>query len=48
VDAQTLVTLMQAGQMSRESAVKSLAASFDIADVGEELARIEADLKDSQ
>jgi hypothetical protein len=47
-DAQTLVALMQAGQMSRETAVRSLSATFDVADVDEELARISEDLKDGR
>jgi hypothetical protein len=39
-DAQTLTNLTQAGLLSRETAVKSLADSFDIEDVPDELARI--------
>jgi hypothetical protein len=42
-DAQTLSTLANAGQISRESAVKSIANTFDIEDVPGELARIAAD-----
>jgi hypothetical protein len=42
-DAQTLTTLAGAGQISRETAVKSLAGTYDIHDVGAELARIRAD-----
>jgi hypothetical protein len=44
-DAQTLSTLAAAGQISRETAVKSIADTYDIADVGEELARIASDEK---
>jgi hypothetical protein len=44
-DAQTLSTLAAAGQISRETAVKSIADTYDIADVGDELARIAADEK---
>ena len=39
-DAQTLSTLAEAGQISRETAVKSIADSYDIDDVAAELARI--------
>ncbi len=39
-DAQTLATLTQAGLLSRETAVKSLADIYDIQDVPDELARI--------
>ena len=42
-DAQTLSTLAAAGQISRETAVKSIADTYDIADVSAELARIAAD-----
>jgi hypothetical protein len=42
-DAQTLSTLAAAGQISRETAVKSIADTYDIADVADELTRIEAD-----
>jgi hypothetical protein len=42
-DAQTLTTLTAAGHMSRETAVKAIADSFDIEDVPAELARIAAD-----
>ena len=42
-DAQTLSTLANAGQISRESAVKAIADTFDIEDVPAELARIAAD-----
>ncbi len=44
-DAQTLSTLANAGQISRESAVKVMADTFDIEDVPAELARIAADRK---
>lgn len=39
-DARTLATLAQSGQISRETAVRSLAAAYDIEDVAAELARI--------
>jgi hypothetical protein len=42
-DAQTLSTLAAAGQISRETAVKSIADTYDIADVDAELGRIAAD-----
>ncbi|HME19841.1 MAG TPA: hypothetical protein VKI44_00485 [Acetobacteraceae bacterium] len=42
-DAQTLSTLANAGQISRESAVKAIADTFDIEDVPAELARIAVD-----
>lgn len=42
-DAQTLSALAQAGQISRETAVKSIADTYDIEDVPAELARIAAD-----
>jgi hypothetical protein len=44
-DAQTLSVLAAAGQISRETAVKSIADTYDIADVGAELDRISADMK---
>jgi hypothetical protein len=44
-DAQTLSTLAAAGQISRETAVKSIADTYDIADVVGELARIASDWK---
>lgn len=44
-DAQTLSTLAAAGQISRETAVKSIADTYDIADVSDELARIASDEK---
>jgi hypothetical protein len=47
-DARTCVMLQRAGQLSRESAVKAFAADFDIADIDEELARIENETKDAQ
>ena len=42
-DAQTLATLAAARQISRQTAVKSIAASYDIEDVPAELARIATD-----
>lgn len=39
-DAQTLATLSNSGQISRETAVKSIADTYDIEDVSAELARI--------
>ena len=42
-DAQTLSTLAEAGQISRETAVKSIADTYDIEDVSAELKRIKAD-----
>lgn len=42
-DAQTLSTLAQAGQISRETAVKSIADTYDIEDISAELKRIKAD-----
>ena len=36
-DAQTLSTLAAAGQISRETAVKSIADTYDVADVADEL-----------
>ena len=42
-DAQSLSTLAASGQISRETAVMSLADIYDIADVGAELARIAHD-----
>ena len=42
-DAQTLSTLAAAGQISRESAVKTIADTYDIEDVPAELARIATD-----
>jgi hypothetical protein len=44
-DAQTLSTLAAAGQISRETAVKSIADTYDIADVADEIARIKSDEK---
>jgi len=41
-DAQTLTTLAAAGQISRETAVKSIADTYDIEDIPAELARIAA------
>ena len=42
-DAQSLSTLAAAGQISRQTAVQSLADTYDIADVAAELARIAED-----
>jgi hypothetical protein len=42
-DALTLSTLAAAGQISRETAVKSIADTYDIADVADEIARIKSD-----
>jgi hypothetical protein len=42
-DAQTLRTLAEAGQISRETAVKTIADAYDIEDVHAELARIAQD-----
>ena len=42
-DAQTLSTLAEAGHISRETAVKTLAASYDIEDIPGEISRIETD-----
>ena len=42
-DALTLNTLVNAGHISRESAVKAIADTYDIEDVPAELARIAAD-----
>jgi Phage portal protein, SPP1 Gp6-like len=42
-DAQTLATLAAARQISRQTAVKSIAATYDIEDVPAELARIATD-----
>lgn len=42
-DAQTLATLVGSGQLSRETAVKVIADTYDIDDVPAELARIAAD-----
>ena len=41
-DAQTLTTLAAAGQISRETAVKAIADTYDIEDIADELARISA------
>lgn len=46
-DAQTLSTLAAAGQISRETAVKAIADTYDIEDVSAELARIDDDLQDN-
>ena len=42
-DAQTLATLGIAGQISRETAVKSIADTYDIEDIPAEITRISAD-----
>ncbi len=42
-DAQTLATLAAAKQISQQTAVKSIAATYDIEDIPAELARIAAD-----
>ena len=42
-EAGTLATLVGSGQISRETAVKSIAAVYDIEDVGAELARIDSE-----
>jgi hypothetical protein len=42
-EAQAIATLTNAGQLSRETAVKSLAAGLGIADVGAELDAIDQD-----
>lgn len=42
-DAQTLATLARNGQISRQTAVKAIAGTYDIEDVPAELARIVAD-----
>jgi hypothetical protein len=39
-DAQTLSTLAASGQISRETAVRSIADTYDIEDIPAELARI--------
>ena len=44
-DAQTLSTLSAAGHISRETAVKTLASTYDIEDIPGELVRIVMDLK---
>ena len=44
-DAQTLSTLAASGQISRETAVKSIADTYDIANIADELARIASDEK---
>ena len=42
-DAQTLSTLASAGQISRETAVKSIADTYDIDDVAAEISRIDSE-----
>jgi hypothetical protein len=39
-DAATIVSLVEAGMLSRETALRILAPDYDIADAGEELGRI--------
>lgn len=46
-DARSLSTLTQSGQISRETAIKSIADTYDIEDVGAEMARIDAE-KDTE
>jgi len=41
LDAQTLVALASAGQISRLTAVKAIADVYDIADVGAEIKQID-------
>lgn len=43
--AETLILLVGAGQMSRETALRVLAANYDILDVGAEFGRIDAEKK---
>jgi hypothetical protein len=43
--ASTLKTHKESGHISRETAVKSIAADYDIEDVNAELARIDSDQK---
>ena len=43
--AVTLISLVGAGQMSRETALRVLAANYDILDVGAEFGRIDAEKK---
>jgi hypothetical protein len=47
-DAQTLRTLLDAGLISRESAVKAIADTYDIEDVSAELGRVHTDLTESR
>jgi hypothetical protein len=44
-DAQTLSTLATSGHISRETAIKTLAPTYDVEDIPGELSRIEADRK---
>jgi hypothetical protein len=44
LQGQTLTTLAKGGVMSRETAVRALAANYDIEDVGAEVARIEGEV----
>ena len=47
-DAQTLATLAASGQISRETAIKSIADSYDIEDLQAELSRISTSRKPSR
>ncbi|MBV8524332.1 MAG: phage portal protein [Acetobacteraceae bacterium] len=47
-DAQTLVTLVANGQLSRETAIKTIASAYDIEDVPAELSRIAAQRKSNR
>jgi hypothetical protein len=47
-DALTLATLLKSGQISRETAIKSLAGSYDIEDIAAELGRIDQDSSHSE
>lgn len=46
LDAGTITSLVAAGQMSRATAVKAIADTYDIDDISAELAEIEADRKE--
>lgn len=45
LDADSVIALVGAGQLSRETALKSIADSYDIVDIPAELKRIDADMK---
>ena len=47
-DAQTLRTLLDAGLISHESAVKAIADTYDIEDVSAELGRVHTDLTENR
>jgi hypothetical protein len=47
-DAQTLSTLAGAGQISRETAIKAIADTYDIEDIPAELARIASELRNNE